>query len=40
MKTLEQLYIDKALECKAKSDDFGYHYYMQRAFEVACMEEL
>lgn len=39
MKSLEQFYIDLALECKDKNDLFGWHYYMQRAFEAACLED-
>jgi hypothetical protein len=37
MKTLEQFYQDKACECRAHGDDFGYCYWMKRAYEVSCL---
>lgn len=39
MKSLEEYYIERACECKANNDMFGYHYWMQCAFDVSAIEE-
>lgn len=39
MRSLEQFYIDKAIECKNNNDMFGYAYWMQCAFDVSSIEE-
>lgn len=36
MRTLEQLYLDKASECEAKGDSFGAAYWRKQAYLVGC----
>ena len=37
MKTLEEVYQEKAAQCREKGDTFGASYWYQRAFEVSCL---
>jgi hypothetical protein len=37
MKTLEDVYRQKAFQCREKGDTFGASYWLMRAFEASCL---